>query len=87
MGKRLETLLKIQTVLNGVAQLIKQMFYVVKDMPVTKFKKEVIAYLLLFSKANANFSLYILSKVPESYKKDKMDRQFNDIIKQLKGKK
>ena len=87
MGKRVNNIFIVQQGQIALTRIIRILFEAFKHKPSSDFKKQVIKYLAEYAKLNMSFNMYIMSIIPESYRKDKLDKQFEDIIKQLKGKK
>jgi len=63
--------------------LTSDLFDIVKDEPVTDFKKKMMEYIIRQGRLNTEFSVYILNIIPAHYKSDKVDRDFGEIIKPL----
>ena len=86
MGKRVNNISIVQQAQIALTRILRILFESLKNEPPSEFKKQVIKYIAEYAKLNMSFNTYITSIIPESYRKDKIDKQFEDIIRQLKKK-
>ena len=84
MNGRIKRIQKLQDILGNIIDEMKKIYTITKDIDNKSMKKQLIEFILAYSRINAEFCIYLMNKIPESYRKDVIDRDFEKIIKPLK---
>jgi len=74
MGKQLDKIKQIQKLQQQFTKLTSDLFDIIKDEPVTNFKKEMMEYIMKQQRLNKKFSVDLLMIIPREVDKDRFDR-------------
>ena len=83
MGKRLK---EIKIIQNGITKILsgaREIFKLTSTITDKKLKGILLAYVIAVSETTFNLSMYLMTIVPSSYKKDIIDKKFEKLIKPL----
>lgn len=82
MGKKLNNLKKLNKIIEILQTQIKQLSKIAKDMGNKNVPDTgLMIYVYYYASLNYRLSLYLIEKFPEYVNSDKIERDFNDIIK------
>lgn len=84
MGKRIITIKQIQEALLEITSGTKKLIKATENIPSSIFKKDMLNYISAYALVNQQLSLYLLKEIPKQWNSDKIDNNFNDIIKDIK---
>ena len=85
MGKQLDKIKQIQKLQQQFTKLTSDLFEVIKDEPVTNFKKEIMEYIMRQQRLNTKFSVDLLMIIPREVDKDRFDRIVKPLEKDFGG--
>lgn len=91
MGKHIDKIKKIDEAIGKFRDGLKILLEVLKEQTERERDKTVIAFTALYAYFNYQFSMYLIKIFPNVIKSDKIDKEFNNIMKNFdkrkKGKK
>lgn len=91
MGKHIDNIKKIDEAIGKFRDGLKILLEVLKEQTEKERDKTVIAFTTLYACFNYQFEMYLIKIFPNVIKSDKIDREFNNIMKNFdrrkKGKK
>jgi len=81
MGKQLNKIKRIQKLQQQFTKLTSDLFDIIKDEPVTNFKKEIMEYIMEQQRLNTKFSVELLMIIPREVDKDRFDKIMGPLEK------
>lgn len=84
MGKRILTIKEIQEALLEITSGTKKLIKATENIPSSIFKQDLINYISAYALVNQQLSLYLLKEIPKQWSSDKIDSEFDKIIKDIK---